>query len=243
MSTFQRAWWRTAGRWAGRALRVSVGLAAVAGCAGLVAVRVSYARAAEAGLNFSEELHQLTEQHLSGDVDGESYEIAMNGQPFEASAAGTGRSMAEVLDYFQEQCKTNGDGLGERLSHLSTTLHDLPPAKNGHPGFMVVRKEAEDRSFVFCLGENHELSTPEMLHRMQIFAKTGDLGRIGDLRYITVFKDQGGSMVTSVSCGEFPAGKLHFERSKCFTCTHRQQPVRSKKIESGACRFGLCAGR
>jgi len=180
-----------------RGLRVSLGLVFVAACFGVIAVRATYARAADAGLDFGEELRQMTERNLSGDLTGEVYQLAVNGQPFDSSNIATSRPMREVLDYFQDQCTNNGDGLGDSLQHLRRTVRELPRTA-GHPGFMIVRKDAEDRGFVFCMGADHELSTKEKIERINLLASTGDLGQVGDVRYVAVAKDPGGSSTTSM---------------------------------------------
>jgi hypothetical protein len=195
-STAQRIRGR-AGAWLGRALRVSLGLVAVGGATGLIAVRVSYAQAADAGLNFGEELRQLGEGHLTGSMASEVYELSLNGQPFDTVTTSTRRPMKEVLDYFQDECKNDSSGLGDGLAHLSETLQNLPRS-TGVPGHVVVRKTATDRSFVFCMAPDHELSLKERFARLQKVSQTGDFGHLGDVRYVSVMKDGDGSTVTSV---------------------------------------------
>ena len=67
-------------RWLARAARVSAGLAVVGVGVGLIAVRVSYARAEEAGLNFGDELRQMGEHHISGEMADEVYRILFEGK-------------------------------------------------------------------------------------------------------------------------------------------------------------------
>ncbi len=185
------------GKWLGRLVRVTLGLGAVGVAAGLVAVRVSYADASEAGLDFGKELHELGEHHPSGDMDMEVYELTLNGQPFSTETVGTGRSMKDVLDYFQSECTTNSVGMGEALGRLGPTLKNLPKS-SGVPGVFVFRKDAEDRSFIFCIAPDHELSLKEQFARARTAVQTGDIGTIGDIRYINVLKDRDGATVTSM---------------------------------------------
>ncbi len=186
-----------AGAWVGRAFRMAFGLVAVGVATGFVAVRVSYARAAEAGLNFGDELRQLGEGRLTGALSSEVYELSLNGQPFDTNSTATRRPMKEVLDYFQEQCTNNASGLSEELGHLSSTLRSLPAGK-GVPGYLTVRKEAGDRSFVFCMAPDHELTAKEKLFRLRDVSDFGNFGRLGDVRYISVMQEAGGSTVTSM---------------------------------------------
>jgi hypothetical protein len=176
---------------------MSLGLSFVAAGFGVVLVHSAYARAADVGLDLGDELRHMEEGHLSGDVSGEVYQLAVNGQSFQSNNQATSRPLHALLDYFQEQCSTNGDGLADGLEHLTSTLRDLPKV-SGHPGFMILRKEAEDRGFIFCMGTDHELTMGEKISKMRQVAATGDLGQIGDIRYVSIMSDPGGSTVASL---------------------------------------------
>jgi hypothetical protein len=184
--------------WFARGVRVSLGVVVVGGALTAVAGRVSYARASDVGLNFGEELRSLGEGRLSGTMSNEAYELSLNGQPFDTNTAASHKSMAELLDFFQTECNTNSDGLGDELGHLDTTLHAQPKSTKGVPGYMTIRKESVDKSFIFCIAPDHELTTKEAFGRMSEVAKYGDVGRLGDVRYISVMKDQGGSTVSAM---------------------------------------------
>jgi hypothetical protein len=171
-----------------RGLRVAAGTSVVLVAFGLVAVRVSYARAAEAGMDFGEELRQMGEHHLSGDLNTDAYEVLLNGQQLTASSTETNRSMHEVLDYFQTECQNDAQGLSDKFAHLDPTLDTLAPT-SGVPGFLTIRREQEDRGFVFCMAADHELSGQEQILRVKSVGSSWDIGKIGDIRYVSVRKD------------------------------------------------------
>jgi hypothetical protein len=198
MSTTAQLLRRRAGAWVGRAFRMGLGVIAVGGALGLVAVRVSYARAADVGLNFGEELRSLGEGRLSGEVaNDEKYELSLNGQPFDTITRSTTRPMGEVLQYFQDECTNDATGLSDKFNNLGETLDGLPRA-SGIPGYVIVRKDADERSFVFCLAPDHELDAKEKILRLRSVADFGDLGRLGDIRYVSVVSEPGGSTATAV---------------------------------------------
>jgi hypothetical protein len=185
MSTAKRLVWRAGGAWVARGLRVTLATSLVLVAFGLVAVRVSYARATDAGMNFGDELRQIGEHHLSGDLSTDAYKVSINGQTIDASSAETKRPMHEVLDYFQAQCNEDAQGLSDRLTHLQATVGAMPSTA-GIPGFMTVRREQQDRGFVFCMAADHKVSTQEQLRRIKSLGSSGDFGRIGDVRYVSV---------------------------------------------------------
>ena len=180
----ERLVWRGTKGWVARSVRVTLATGCVMTAFGLVAVRVSYARATQAGMDFGDQLRQLGDHHLSGDLNGDAYEVLLNGQVINSSSADTSRPVHEVLAYFQAQCNEDAVGLGDKLAHLGPTVSTLS-SQAGIPGFMTIRREQEDAGFVFCMATDHELVGPEQLDRIKA-AASGDLGKIGDIRYVSV---------------------------------------------------------
>jgi len=196
MSIARRVLWR-GGAWIGRAVRLSLGAGLVVFCFGLILAKVSYARATDAALDLGDEIRELGDARVSGALPGDVYQVALNGQPFDSSNVSTSRPLHEVLDYFQERCTTNGDGLGGELARLAKTVRELPRT-TGHAGFVVVRKESEGRGFVFCMGADHDLSTKDKAGRLRAVAESGDFGRLGDMRYVSVRSDAAGSSIAAL---------------------------------------------
>jgi hypothetical protein len=192
MSSAQRL--QKAGAWLRRGLRVSLASALVLTSFGIVAARVSYARATDAGMNFGDELSAMSMHHTSGDLTGDAYEVVLNGQPVESSSAATRRSMHDVLDYLQSQCAHNADGLGDKFAHVGRDLASMSPDV-GKEGFLVVRREQGDRGFVFCFAGDGSGSASETVARLKRAATTGDFAQLGDVRYASVHKDGTGSQV------------------------------------------------
>ena len=72
-------------------IEVSVAWMVLIGFLALVVARVTIAAAADAGMNFSDELMRVGTHHGNGDVDTDVYTIRMNGQVFQSANAATMR--------------------------------------------------------------------------------------------------------------------------------------------------------
>lgn len=179
--------WRAARSWVARSLRVAVASGLVVTAFALAAARVSYARTADLAMDFGDQLRQVSEGHLSGDVGEGAYDVQLNGQIIHASNGVTKRLMHDVLAFFQEQCNSNGGALADKLADMDGTLRTFQP-NSGIPGYLTIRREQLDRGFVFCMGTDHEMTEYELVHRIKA-ASDGDFGKVGDVRYISVRQD------------------------------------------------------
>jgi hypothetical protein len=170
---------------------VSLAWALLVGFLALVVARVSIAAASDAGMNISDELMRVGEHHVGGDVPDSVYDIELNGQTFYSANSATPASMGAVLDYFQQQCRQHSLGLRESFQHLDTTMQTLPStpaAASDAEGVLVVRKDAGDRGYIFCVAPDHTLTRGEIVERVARFGRTGDLSSVGELRYIATRK-------------------------------------------------------
>jgi hypothetical protein len=179
-----------------RVIRATIAAAAVTTCFGFVALRTSYASASDAAMNFGDELLHLGERNPSGEVTGSSYRLSINGQKAETANGFTRHSMGEVLDYFKAQCDQHAEGLVDTFANLDSSLVDMKPV-SGAPGYATVRGEKPDEGYVFCASADHELSQKEKVARISNLTRTGDLGSLGDIRYVAVQKVEGGSHVVA----------------------------------------------
>ncbi len=196
LTTTRRLSWMAA-RWGGRALRVALAWAVVLACLALVVTRVSVAAAADVGMSFSDELMKVGSHHVAGDMADDVYTMELNGQTVYSSNSATHRTMDVVLSYYEEQCTQHAQGLLENFGHLDDALTSFPTS-TGTPGVLVVRKDSEDRGYVFCVAPDRPLSTEEFLKRLARFGKTTDLSTVGDIRYVAVRKgDDGATQVVA----------------------------------------------
>jgi hypothetical protein len=182
------------GFWLRRTVRVALATVLVLVIFAFVAARISYARVTDGLLDFGEELRRTSGQNINAEHQGDLYEIVLNGQPLDSANASTRHSMHEVLDYFQSQCKDNANGLSDTFANLPKSVDGLPLGK-GSEGFFTVRREQENRGFVFCMAADKKLSNAEMIMRLRRAGTTGDFGLIGDVRYVTVYKEENGARV------------------------------------------------
>jgi hypothetical protein len=170
---------------------------------GLVAARISMARASDLGQHFGDELLQIGERHIASDVPEDVYQIGINGQRFRSSNASSHRSMGELLDYFQEECRHHAGGLRDSFAHLDATVATLAPA-SGTDGALVLRRDSGDRGYVFCVAPDHALSTTEKIRRLRAMSRTGDLTTVGEMRYVAVRDTaKGTDVVTAWTEGSF----------------------------------------
>jgi hypothetical protein len=204
MTTARRLSWMAA-RWGGRALRVSFAWMVLIGFLALVVARVTIAAAADAGMNFSDELMRVGEHHVGGEVLDSVYDIELNGQTFYSSNSASPKSMEAVLDYFQAQCRHHSMGLRDSFEHLDTTMQTLPDAPTASAdseGVLVVRKDAGDRGYIFCVAPDHTLTRGEIVERIARFGRTGDLSSVGELRYIATRKAEDVTQVVTAWTAE-----------------------------------------
>jgi len=206
LTTAKRLSWLAVG-WAARAIRMSLAGSLAIVFLAFIAARVSIARASDAGMHFSDELMRIGEHHVSGDLEGGVYTIRLNGQTFESTNSASARPMGEVLDFFQEQCRHHAGGLRDSFGHLDAALATLEPA-TGTDGAMVLRRDDDDRGYVFCVAPDHALSNAEKLQRMGLFGRSADLHVVGDLRYVAVRKSADGTQVVT-AWTEGPFNLIH----------------------------------
>jgi hypothetical protein len=159
----------------------------------LAAFRVGFARATEVGMAFGNELLNGGSRNLSGMVDDDVYHVTLNGQRFDTSNALTKRSLSDVLDYFQAQCKTSSVGLEERFNDLAPSIRDLTPPTPGLEGIATVREQHDNRGFVFCIAPDHELTPKEKVRGLYEIQKSSEFSKLGDVRYIAAQEDPDGT--------------------------------------------------
>lgn len=191
------------GNFMGRGVRVSFAGLFVVTAFGLVAARVSIARASDLGLNFGDELMSVGESRLSGNLDADTYHVHLNGQTIESSNITTRLPMREVLDYAEAACNKHAAGLKNAFGHLDKALATKEPTE-GPSGVLTVHREIGDRGFVFCVAPDREMPTAELVQRLAKVGDTGDFGRLGGIRYISVKETPLGSrVVTAWTEGRF----------------------------------------
>jgi hypothetical protein len=182
------------GSWVGRVMRILLATFALLVVFALVAARITYARATDAGLDFGEELRQMGERNLAGEHKDDLYGVMLNGQLVDSTSASSRRSMHELLDYFQTECKEDAVGMADKFADLPRSVGQLATGKSSE-GFLTVRREQDNRGFVLCFGSERSPSRSERLAQVRKAGTTGELGALGDVRYVVVYKAESGSRV------------------------------------------------
>jgi hypothetical protein len=172
-------------------------MAAVLLCGfGLFALRSAYARANDAALIFSQQLLAL-DSSGAGAVQGEATRLNMNEQQVLVNSTATPRPIREVLDYFEVQCRDHAQGMTGTFAHLDGSLRTMAPS-SGASGFGVMKRVAGDKGLVACLSADHALEKEEMAARLEQAVVTGNLGKLGGLRYVAVETAGAGSHVVAL---------------------------------------------
>lgn len=177
-------------RWSGL-FRVSLYLAFVVAGLSFWFVRSAYAQAEDAVRRFGEGLAK----ELGPGVLGPAQGFQVNGQRVFVASRQTELSVREVLDRFDRSCASgSSEGKGrpsaraefdatlERKALLETVVH--------HPGRLgVVRHETDEEGQLACLAApDGRRGLSAVLQAVQEFTESGDLSRLGQMRYVTARK-------------------------------------------------------
>jgi hypothetical protein len=190
-----------------RVFRLTTYLMVVAFIGAMVAANVGYARMKGSALSFGNELERLTE---TTNLEGDFYKLRLNGEPIQITSARTTLRFEEVLDRYQDACKERADGLPVEFANLQAALQPGAPDQSlGWPGMGILRNEGEDRGFVLCFAQGGPTDYPAAFERLRLFGESGDLSKVGDLRYVFARATQNGSHVIAVwTKGAFEVGKM-----------------------------------
>jgi hypothetical protein len=191
---------------AAKVARVTTYLMFVALVLGFVAVRLAWARAKDAVLATGEDLSRLTE---GAKLDG-VYRLNINGETVMIASASTKASPKEVLDRFLGECEQHADGVATEFSNLSASVQKgVAPRNEGFPGAGVLRSGNDEAGTVACFALGAKVGQTEVFERVGAFARTGDLGKIGMVRHVTVRRTAYGSHVAAMwTEGRFDVAKM-----------------------------------
>jgi hypothetical protein len=173
--------------WSGKLVRLGTYFLFVALILTVVAARIAYAHAKRMALDTGNELVRLTgNANLSG-----VYRLRINGEEVRITSAVSSGEPKEIADRFQKSCEEHADGLATEFATLRESLA-TPPRTEGGPGAGLLREDAEGSSVVVCFATGGETSGAKMYARVADFAKSGDLSKIGHVRYVLAKKAHGG---------------------------------------------------
>jgi hypothetical protein len=200
------------GAWFRRAVRVSTAASVLLVLFVLIMGRNVYANARAGALQFGEELSTLRDSRAAGDLRGDYYRLTLNGQPVFVSSGFSKHGAAFVLRQFELECKEHADGMSDQFTTLPQVLGEESPAPpGGLGGYGTVREERGDRGYVMCFAQGQKLSRMEEVARLKAAVTTGDLGRLGDVRYVYAHDAAGGNgseVFAAWTTGEFNVTKM-----------------------------------
>jgi hypothetical protein len=178
---------RRALSWSAKFTRLGVYFMFVAVVLALIAGRVAYAHAKKAAMATGAELIRLTE---SGNMSG-LYRLRLNGELVKITSAVSQADHNVILDRFQKECEDHADGMETEFGSLANAVTpDAYPRNEGHPGIGVLRQSDDKGGMVMCFATGKAMNTAEAYGRITDFAKTGDLGSLGSVRYVVAKKGE-----------------------------------------------------
>jgi hypothetical protein len=146
-----------------------------------------------------------------GDLLGPAYRVHLNGEPMNVASSTTDMTVTQVLDRFEAECHEHSGALEEDFKKLSEALKDkVPPQVKGPAGLGIIRKEESGRGVVACLARDDAGGMQVLLGQLREMLKTGDLARVGKLRYVTAEggKDGKTHVVSVWTDGNFRIGRM-----------------------------------
>lgn len=179
-----------------RLVRASAALSVAVFFFTVIFVKQVHAQVDDLAVHFGDELAKVpAEQTLSGAVDGDYYRVSINGANAQVASGVTKSDVGTVLDAVFADCSAHADGMAEDFKDLRHAIQpEAARTRGGAPGFGAVKNQtANDKGYVLCFANGHQLSQLEALERLQETVHTGDLTKIGHIRYVTAHKQPDGT--------------------------------------------------
>lgn len=121
-----------------------------------------------------------------GDVEGRINRVRLNGEPIYVTSAVTEAPAREVLDRFEGLCRQHAGGLDKMFEQLPQNIKDDFEAVDGTAGIGIIRNEAGPEGMIACLAQAPLDGWETLPQRLEQFLDSGDLSKVGDLRYVYV---------------------------------------------------------
>lgn len=133
-----------------------------------------------------------------GDVEGRISRVRLNGEPIYVTSAVTDAPAHDVLNRFETLCRQNAGGLDDMFESLPDNLKREFEVVDGTAGMGIVRNEVEGEGMVACLAQAPLDGWENLPARLEQFIDTGDLSKVGDLRYVYVREKESKTHVITV---------------------------------------------
>ncbi len=173
---------------------------------GTVALHSAYGDLKESALVIGRQLVQFQ------DLVGQSHRVRLNGEPIYVASAVTDQSVATVLDRFQKSCEENAGAMKQMFEQLPEAMQrDVAQKVPGKEGLGIIRQDADSEGYVACLAQKPGDDMTTLSNRLKEFVQTGDLSKVGDLRYAYAKRRDGAKkthVVTVWSEGPLKIGRI-----------------------------------
>jgi len=149
--------------------------------------RAAASRTREGMLSFGRQMLEYADRTALG----ETRTLAINGVNLDFAVGSTADPVETVLNYYADRCAARGttarapSDVQGQLPPESTVPVDSSRVSTRQRGWVTSRQSNEARGYVACLDTgNVELTSAEILRRVQAFVAGGDLSEVGRLRYL-----------------------------------------------------------
>jgi hypothetical protein len=198
---------RRAGRFLVKSARAAAFCAFCLAVGLLIAGRSVAGQLGEKGLSLGRDLTPFADL-LYG-----THKVYFNGETIFLASATSPEDKHAVLDRFEDTCKEHSGGLLEEFDRLpeakKNEYRQKAPMRWGMR-FGMVRRENADEGMVMCFAQNGGGGLKAVVERLTAFAKSGELGALGNLRYAYARKtEKGGSHVLTT----FTEGRFNLYRA------------------------------
>jgi hypothetical protein len=119
-----------------------------------------------------------------GDLEGSVQRVRLNGEPIYVSSALADASVPELLDRFETACREHAGGLDQMFESLPASIKTNLAGVDGTAGVGIIRNQDGDEGMIACLAQAPLDGWESIGVRTEQFLDTGDLSKIGDLRYV-----------------------------------------------------------
>lgn len=131
-------------------------------------------------------------------VVGPPQAVSVNGQRMFLASKQTELPLEQVLATFERHCRDNSGGLAQAVGELPATVNGVElPAELRDPARWMTSREDEggNGGQIACLARHADQHEPKgrlqgFLDRVSAFLASGDLSKIGDMRYVIARKDE-----------------------------------------------------
>lgn len=182
---------------------------------------VASMRAARAQVN--EGMQRLARQLMPYAEQGAMHtpkRVLLNGQTIQLATGTTQDNVGAVLDWYETSCARRGGGLTREMARVnpvfgSAAFNEVWTRVGRRTGsFEVIRNGDERGGYVACLDMGGEdLESGALTQRIQAFVRSGDLSRLGHMRYAYVQRVSSGTRIVTVATdGRFDLLRMFPER-------------------------------